>query len=96
MHAINDAITTTAASRSSDIHLPEEFYDTKLGDIVDKIAFEEEYSAFQESYEMRRGDRSAFGRHRREDGLSSREAVPCSREDLGIGPHSQAVPVWIA
>lgn len=54
MHAIHDAITATAATGSSDIRLPEEFYDPKVSDIVDKIAFEEEYSAFQESQEMRR------------------------------------------
>lgn len=54
MHAIHDAITATAASGSPDIRLPEEFYDSRVGDIVDRIAFEEEYSAFQESQEMRR------------------------------------------
>lgn len=53
MHAIHDLINTTAASESTRIRLPEEFYDAKVRDIVDNIAFEEEYSAFHESPEMR-------------------------------------------
>ncbi|KAH8433076.1 uncharacterized protein LDX57_010713 [Aspergillus melleus] len=54
MHAIHDMINSTAASESSEIKLPEQFYNRRVRDIVDMIAFEEEYSAFQESQEMRR------------------------------------------
>lgn len=53
IHAIHDVINSTAASGSPEIKLPEQFYDTRVRDIVDNIAFEEEYSAFQESQEMR-------------------------------------------
>lgn len=51
--SLRDAITASAASGSPDIQLPQEFYVSRVGDIVDNIAFEEECSAFEESQEMR-------------------------------------------
>lgn len=54
MHSLHDMITSTAASGHPAIRLPNEFYDPKAREIVDHIAFEEEYIAYQQNAEMRR------------------------------------------
>lgn len=54
MHSLHDMITSTAASGHPAIRLPNEFYDPKAREIVDHIAFEEEYIAYQQNAELRR------------------------------------------
>lgn len=62
MHSLHDMITSTAASGHPVIRLPKEFYDPKTRNIVDHIAFEEEYIAYQQNAEMRQvGIRALLG-----------------------------------
>ncbi|KAH7377610.1 histidine phosphatase superfamily, partial [Pyrenochaeta sp. MPI-SDFR-AT-0127] len=51
IHAIYDIITSTLAT--DNIRLPEAFYDEKLGDIVDRLAYNEEFGSYGENKEMR-------------------------------------------
>ena len=53
IHNLHDIITATEATERPDITLPEEFYEPKVRQIVERIAYEEEYAAFHESQEMR-------------------------------------------
>lgn len=51
---IFDTINSTLAAQSSETRLPDEFYDAKGRDIIDRIAVEEEYSGYKESSEFRK------------------------------------------
>ena len=54
IHAIYDGITSTLATdKASSIHLPEAFYDKKLREIIDRLAYEEEFGGYSENGEMR-------------------------------------------
>lgn len=53
IHNLHDIINATEATGRSDIALPKEFYETKVRQIIERIAYEEEYAAFHESNEMR-------------------------------------------
>ncbi|KAI9790928.1 MAG: hypothetical protein M1816_004689 [Peltula sp. TS41687] len=50
---IFDSINATLATPSPHTRLPQEFYDAKARAIIDRIAVEEEYSAYKESSEFR-------------------------------------------
>lgn len=53
IHNLHDIINATEATGRSDIVLPKEFYETEVRQIIERIAYEEEYAAFHESNEMR-------------------------------------------
>lgn len=53
IHNLHDIITATEATGRPEIALPEEFYEPKVREIIERIAYEEEYAAFHESNEMR-------------------------------------------
>ncbi|RYP57044.1 hypothetical protein DL769_009732 [Monosporascus sp. CRB-8-3] len=54
IHAIYDGITSTLATdKASGVRLPEAFYDKKLGEIVDRLAYEEEFGGYRENRELR-------------------------------------------
>ena len=53
LHGIFDTINSTLATANSETYLPQEFYDTKLRKIVDRILVDEEYSGYRESLEYR-------------------------------------------
>ena len=54
VHAIYDMITSTSATEGrGSIRLPEAFYDHKLREIVDRIAYEEEFGGYGKDRELR-------------------------------------------
>ncbi|PWY67078.1 phosphoglycerate mutase-like protein [Aspergillus sclerotioniger CBS 115572] len=53
IHAIHDMISSTSASGSV-VRLPEEFYDNGVMQIVEHIAYEEEFGIYQQNEEARR------------------------------------------
>ena len=53
LHGIYDTINSTLATPSSKTHLPQEFYDAKARQMIDRILVEEEYSGYKESLEYR-------------------------------------------
>lgn len=54
IHAIYDGITSPLATdKASGIRLPEAFYDRRLGNIVDTLAYEEEFGGYSENKELR-------------------------------------------
>lgn len=53
IHNLHDIINATEATGRSDIALPKEFYELKVRQIIERVAYEEEYAAFHESNEMR-------------------------------------------
>ncbi|PWY86826.1 histidine acid phosphatase [Aspergillus heteromorphus CBS 117.55] len=53
IHGIHDIIHSTAASGSPGLRLPTEFHDAQVKQIVERIAFEEEFGGYEESHELR-------------------------------------------
>jgi acid phosphatase len=54
IHAIYDGITSTLATdKTSGVRLPEEFYDKSLGEIVDRLAYDEEFGGYGTNKELR-------------------------------------------
>ncbi|KAF2639123.1 phosphoglycerate mutase-like protein [Massarina eburnea CBS 473.64] len=54
IHAIDDGITSTLATdKASGVRLPEAFYDKRLGLILDRLAYEEEFGGYSENKELR-------------------------------------------
>ncbi|PYI01429.1 acid phosphatase [Aspergillus sclerotiicarbonarius CBS 121057] len=54
IHAIHDMISCTSASGTPDVRLPEEFYEPEVMQIVEHIAYEEEFGAYEANEEARR------------------------------------------
>jgi acid phosphatase len=50
---IYDTINSTLATKNTATRLPEEFYDNRAREIIDRIVVEEKYSGFKESLEYR-------------------------------------------
>ncbi|RAK95869.1 phosphoglycerate mutase-like protein [Aspergillus ibericus CBS 121593] len=54
IHAIHDIVSCTSASGSPGIRLPREFHDDGTVQIIEHIAYEEEFGMYQENEEARR------------------------------------------
>lgn len=54
IHALHDLITSTSASDSSVVRLPEQFYEKAVTQIVERISYEEEFGVYHENEEARR------------------------------------------
>lgn len=91
IHAIYDGITSTLATdESSGIRLPRGFYDRRLGDIVDALAYEEEFGGYRENRELR-----AVGIGAMLGDVVERMVAQAELSQVNKGQVSNATQLWL-